>query len=178
MIREHATMATSDDLARQIAAAASHELDSALARIKHCVDQLANEQVWWRPSEQHNSIGNLLLHLAGNLRQWIIVGLGGGEDGRDRPAEFAARGGQPKDELLGRLDQVVREARQVLSRQTPDDLLRVRRIQGFEVTGLTAMFDSIAHFRGHTQEIIFRTRLLLGERYQFAWQPTTQEQGA
>ena len=171
-------MPGSDELLNATIAAATHELDSALARIKHCLDQLTEAHVWHRPGEGQNSIANLLLHLAGNLRQWIIVGLGGGHDNRDRPREFNASEGPPKDELLRLLEETVREVKETLAHQTAADLIRVRRIQGFDVTGLAAIFDSIPHFRGHTQEIVFRTRLLLGDTYRFAWQPTTKEQGA
>jgi hypothetical protein len=97
---------------------------------------------------------------------------------RNRPAEFAERGPIPKVELLRRLDAVVDEARGVFARLTAHDLLAVRPIQGFEVTGLAAIFSSVPHFRGHTQEIIHLTRLQLGDAYQFAWKPTTPEQGA
>ena len=171
-------MAASDELARSATAAASQELESALERIRHCTNQLTEEQVWQRPAEGQNSIADLLLHLAGNLQQWIVVGLGGGEDRRDRPREFSESGGQSKEELMRALETTVREAQQILARQTADDLVRVRRIQGFEVSGLTAIFDSVPHFRGHTQEIIFRTRLMLGDKYRFAWTPQTKEEGA
>ena len=171
-------MPSTEELAAGIAASASTELEEALDRIKHCLDQLTDAQVWHRPAAGQNSIANLLLHLTGNLRQWLIVGLVGGEDHRDRPREFADDSGRPKAELLAVLEATVGEAQTVLARQSAADLLRVRRIQGSEVSGLTAIFDSIPHFRGHTQEIIFRTRLLLGDNYRFAWQPVTKEQGA
>src|SRR6266403_2013376 len=84
----------------------------------------------------------------------------------------------PKDELLRKLEAVVGEARAVLARQTARQLLEVRRIQGFDVTGLKAIFDSVPHFRGHIQEIVGMTRLQLGDGYKFAWTPSTPEQGA
>jgi hypothetical protein len=77
-----------------------------------------------------------------------------------------------------RLEAVVTESSDVLSKLTAEEWLRVRRIQGFEVTGLAALFHTVPHFRGHTQEIIFRTRCLLGQKYEFFWKPTTPEQGA
>src|SRR5207248_5165333 len=110
-----------------------------------------------------NSIGNLILHLCGNLRQWIVAGLGEAADGWDRPAEFSERGPIPKEELLRRLEDVVDEARAVLARQTARQLLEARRIQDFDVTGLAAIFDSVPHFRGHTQEVVSITRLQLGD---------------
>jgi hypothetical protein len=169
---------TADELAAAVGREAANELTSALGRIKHCLGQLTDEQVWWRSRPPLNSIGNLILHLCGNVRQWIVAGLGGAADSRDRPAEFAERGPIPRDELLRRLEAVVNEARAVLARQTARQLLEARRIQGFDVTGLAAIFDSVPHFRGHTQEVVSLTRLQLGDAYRFAWAPTTPEQGA
>lgn len=171
-------MITADALATAVAAEAGNELTSALGRITHCLNQLTDEQVWERSQPSLHSIGNLLLHLCGNLGQWIIAGLGGATDARDRPAEFAERGPIPRDELLRRLTAVVAEAKQVLAGLSARQLLEVRRIQGFDVTGLAAIFDSVPHFRGHTQEIVHRTRLQLGDAYTFAWRPATPEQGA
>ena len=169
---------TADALATAVGTEAANELASALARIKHCLGQLSDGQVWWRSHPSLNSVGNFVLHQCGNLRQWIVAGLGGAADVRDRPAEFAERGPIPRDELLRRLEAVVDESRAVLARQTARQLLEARRIQGFDVTGLAAIFDSVPHFRGHTQEIVSMSRLQLGDAYQFAWQPTTPEQGA
>jgi hypothetical protein len=169
---------TADELAAVVGTAAAHELDSALNRIKHCLGQLNDEQVWRRSQPSLHSIGNLILHLCGNLRQWIVAGVGGATDQRDRPAEFAERGPIPKDELLRQLEAVVEEAKRVLASVEAGQLTEVRRIQGFDVTGATAIFDSVPHFRGHTQEIVHRTRCQLGDAYQFAWTPTTPEQGA
>jgi uncharacterized damage-inducible protein DinB len=169
---------TADDFAAAVMEESARELEEALGRIEHCLAQLSEEQVWWDPREGLNSIANLLLHLAGNLRQWIVAGLGGAEDHRDRPAEFAARGSLSKAELLGRLRETVAESCRVLRGQSAAELLRVRRIQGFDVTGLTALLHTVPHFRGHTQEIIHRTRFQLGPAYRMAWQPATAEQGA
>jgi hypothetical protein len=160
-----------DELAVAVGSAAAAELSAALGRIKHCVSQLRDEQIWFRPQPQLNTIGNLILHLCGNIRQWLTVGLGGGADDRKRPAEFAERGPIPGDELIRRLESAVAEARAVLVRQSAADLLRIRHIQEDDVSGLAAIFNSVPHFRGHTQEIIHLTRLQLGDAYQFAWKP-------
>jgi hypothetical protein len=171
-------MITADELADAVGLAAANELTSALAKIKHCLGQLTVEQVWWRSRPSLNSIGNLILHLCGNLQQWIVVELGEGTDSRDRPAEFAELGPISKEELLTKLEGEILKAKAVLARQTASHLLKARRIQGFNVTGLTALFDSVPHFRGHTQEIVGMTRLQVGDGYKFAWAPTTAEQGA
>jgi hypothetical protein len=169
---------TSDQVAAAIAAAAARELNQALDRIKHCLGQLSEEQVWQRESEAMNSIGNLILHLCGNLRQWIVAGVGGEKDVRQRPREFAERGPNPKTELLHRLETVVAQAIAAVKKATAQDLMQQRCIQGFEVNGLEAIFDSIPHFRGHTQEIIHMTRSLLGHGYKFAWAPSSPQEGA
>ncbi len=150
--------------------AASHQ------KIRHCLDQLDDAQVWWRARESMNSIGNLVLHLCGNLRQWIVSGVGGAADVRDRPGEFSQRALILKEELLQRFDAAVREADAVLAGVGEDRLSEPRRIQGFEETVLSAVFDSLTHLAGHTQEIVCLTRLQLGETYHFAWTPSTPEQ--
>jgi hypothetical protein len=167
-----------EQLSAAVTAAASKALTNALDRIKHCLDQLTDEQVWWRPSESMNSIGNLILHLCGNVRQWIVAGIGGEPDMRQRPKEFSERGPISKSELLRRLHDVVAEAHEALSKASAQDLLRKRRIQGFDVTGVETIFDSIPHFKGHTQEVIHMTRCLLGDAYKFAWVPSTPQEGA
>ena len=169
---------TADELAAAVGAAAAHELESALDRIKHCLGQVNDEHVWRRSRPGLNSIGNLILHLCGNLRQWVVAGVGGVPDVRNRPAEFAERGPVPKEELMRSLEAVVGEAKRVLAGVDARQLAGPRRIQGFDVTGVAAIFDSVPHFRGHTQEIVHMTRLQLGDAYQFAWTPTTPEQGA
>lgn len=169
---------TADELASAVGRAAAHEMGSALSRLTHCVNQLSDEQVWWRAHPTSNSIGNLILHLCGNVRQWIVSGLGGVPDTRKRPEEFGERGPVPKAELLSRLEAVVKVAQDVLVRQTAEQFLAVRNIQSYSVTGLAALFDSVPHFRGHTQEIVGMTRQLLGDAYQFQWQPRTKEEGA
>jgi Protein of unknown function (DUF1572) len=169
---------TADELAAAVGAAAAHELGSALDRIRHCAAQLTDEQVWRRSRPGLHSIGNLILHLCGNLRQWVVAGVGGASDVRNRPAEFAAQKPIPKEELLRRLEAVVEEAKRVLTGVEARQLAQPRRIQGFDVTGVAAIFDSVPHFRGHTQEIVHMTRLQLGDAYKFAWTPTTPEQGA
>jgi hypothetical protein len=169
---------TADELANAVGTQAASVLAGAVDGIKHCLCQLTDDQVWWRPSPSLNSIGNLLLHLCGNVRQWIVSGIGGTADVRNRPLEFSERGPIPREELMGRLDAVMAEARAVLSRLTARHLTEMRRIQGFDVTGLAAIFDSVPHFKGHAQEIVHMTRLQLGDAYKFAWTPTTSEQGA
>ena len=169
---------TPDVVAKGVGMEASREIIDAVKKIMHCLEQLNDKQVWWREGENQNSIGNLILHLCGNFRQWIVAGVGGVKDVRNRPSEFSERGPIPKAQMVARLEEVLGEATAALSETTAAELLRVRRIQGFEVTALKAIFGSVSHFVGHTQEIIHMTRHLLGDKYKFLWKPTTPEQGA
>ena len=126
-----------------------------------------------------NSIGNLVLHLCGNLRQWIVAGIGGEKDERQRPREFSAVWlDLRRRQLIGRLNEVVTQAQDALAKVSASDLMGQRCIQGFDVNGLEAIFDSVPHFRGHTQEIAHMTRSLLGDAYRFAWVPSTPQAGA
>lgn len=154
-----------EQLLPTVVRAVTEELDSALGRIAHCAGQLTDEQVWWRPRADMNSIGNLVLHLTGNMKQMIVSSLAGEPDDRDRPAEFAARDSVPKTDLLRRLTGVVNRAKAVLGVTTAEELCRVRRVNTFELTGVGAVVRCVAHFRGHTQEIIHLTRTILADRY-------------
>lgn len=159
-------------------AAGRHRFAACVERIKHCLRQLDDARVWWRPAESQNSIANIVLHLCGNLKQWIVAGVGGAPDTRNRPLEFSERGPIANVELIRMLDEIAAAVDRVLAGVTEDKLLKIRRIQGFEETVLSAIFDTLAHFSGHTQEIVFITRLQLGDDYRFAWVPATPEQGA
>ena len=166
------------DLGRAFIDVARRQLAERADRIGHCVGQLDEAQVWWRPQESMNSIANLLLHLCGNLRQWIVSGVGGEPGLRDRPGEFSERRAIPKDELLGEFRAVVAQVDEVLANLEDSRLLEPRRIQGFDETVLSATWHSLEHLGGHAQEIIYITRLQLGDCYRFAWSPSTTEQGA
>ncbi len=168
---------TLEDLSNAVGNEASDELDEALRKIEHCVNQLTDDQLWWRPTESMNSIATLMLHLCGNLRQWIVSGVGATEDIRERQKEFDERSSTPKTELMQQIEDVAAEAKTALSEISAEELLRVRRIQAFDVTGMQAIFESVAHFRGHAQEIVHMTRCQLGDSYEFDFVPTTAEQG-
>ena len=137
------------------------------AQIQHCVDQLAEEDIWWRPHVEMNAVGNILLHVAGNVRQWIICGAGNRADHRDRPAEFAQRDHIPKAKLIAKLEETIEEAVETISKCSESELARVRHVQHWDVSGLSAIYHSVSHFYGHTQEIIYITRLRLGDKYRF-----------
>lgn len=164
------------EVAEQVSAEARSCLSEGLQKIEHCVAQLSEGQVWWRPRPEMNSIANLMLHLSGNVRQWIVSGIGGAKDVRNRPGEFADQSRRPKTELLATLKSAVEEADAVLSKLTAAQLLAPKRIQGFDSSVMGAIFSCVPHFRGHVQEIIHMTREQLGKKYRFDFVPQGPEQ--
>jgi len=136
---------------------------SYLPRIGRCVEKLSDEEVWWRANPESNSVGNLLLHLAGNMRQCIISGVGGAADERQRQREFDERGPIPGGEVMRQLKKVVQESDGVLAGVTPMALSEHRRIQGLDVTVLEAIYSVVSHFSMHTGQIILLTKLWKGD---------------
>lgn len=129
-------------------------------RLNECVCSLTEEQLWWRPNEASNSVGNLLLHLNGNLGQWIVATFNRTEDARNRPSEFSEHGPVPVAGLLAPLASTIEEAGAVLARLTEEDLLATYKIQGYTVTGLYAIYHSIEHFAMHYGQIAYITKAL------------------
>jgi uncharacterized damage-inducible protein DinB len=142
-----------------IAQSRSLLLEDYLVKIERCLELLSDEQIWWRANPQSNSIGNLILHLSGNVRQWLVVGLGGAGDSRDRDAEFAQRDVVPRAELVARLTETLREADATLGAFDPDKLLENFRIQGLEVSALEAVLHVVEHFSMHTGQIIMLAKM-------------------
>jgi hypothetical protein len=132
-------------------------------RMKECVAPLTIEQVWWRPNEASNSIGNLMLHLDGNVRQWLVDSFNENEDRRDRPSEFAAQSGLSAADLLARLGATLDEAAKVLDRLTVDELLARYEIQGYHVRGIDAVYQVVEHFGLHYGQIAYITKSLLAK---------------
>lgn len=153
----------------------SGQLRSGMVKIDHCLDQLKHAQLWWRPTESMNSIANLLLHLAGNVRQWLIAGISDVADTRRRQHEFDDRSLRNTDDLRSTLAETVAEACRVIEQQTAEDLLRVRRVQEFDMNGIQVIQDSVSHFQGHVQEIIHITRCQLDGTYEFHFVPQEEQ---
>lgn len=136
-------------------------------KIRRCLDALPAEAVWRRSDEQSNSVGNLLLHLAGNVRQWIVSSVGGAPDSRYRAAEFTAREGASADELFAALRGTLDEADAVLASLSAPQLLTRRTIQGRDVTVLDAVYHVVEHFALHTGQIILLAKLYAPGRIAF-----------
>lgn len=131
-------------------------------RLKACVEPMTPEQVWWRPNDASNSAGNLILHLNGNVRQWLVDSFSKKEDRRDRPAEFAAHSGLTAAELLSRLGETMTAAAGVLDRLTVEELLASYEIQGYRVRGLDAVYQVVEHFGLHYGQIGYIAKSLSG----------------
>lgn len=132
------------------------------AKIHRAVDPLSPEQVWWRANDASNSVGNLVLHLAGNVRQWVVHGLGGRPDVRHRAGEFDRRGGMDGPGLLDHLHRTVADVDTVLAGMDPGHLGRRLEIQGLETDGFQALYHAVEHFSMHTGQILCLAKQITG----------------
>src|SRR3982750_811822 len=139
-------------------AEAADKLAENLSPIETCVPKLAPDVLWARDSENENAVGNLLLHLEGNVRQWILSGIGGAPERRDRPAEFAARSGPGAPMLIANLRSTVTDAIHMIRALPHARLNEATTIQGYDTTVLAAIFHVVEHFSGHTYQIILLTK--------------------
>ncbi len=141
----------------------ARRLEQLGSRIDDCLGRLDDSQVWDRGGENQNAVGNLVLHLAGNVRQWIVSGVSGARDIRDRDSEFAAHGGASVRDLRERLGGRIQEAVKVIGSVPAARLAERVVIQGYNVTVLEAIYHVVEHFAQHTGQIIFATKAATGE---------------
>ena len=144
-----------------------------LPKIEACLHRLSEEDVWWRPNEASNSVGNLILHLSGNVTMWIIGGVGGRNFERNRQQEFDERRQIPKAELLMKLKRVIEEADEVIESLDENELLHRREIQSYDVTVLEAVYHVVEHFSMHTGQIILLSKARVAEDLRLWEQPDT-----
>lgn len=129
-------------------------------RIQQCLNELSEAEVWLRPNGSSNSVGNLVLHLCGNITQYVLSSLGGQPDHRARDAEFAAQGGFTKQQLWEKLDTITAEVARVISESSEAELLRLRSVQGFQLSGIGIVVHVTEHYSYHTGQIAFWTKQL------------------
>ncbi len=134
--------------------------NESVPRLKRCLNELTDEEIWWRPNENSNAIGNLVLHLCGNARQWILSGLGGAPDMRERQTEFDQRAIIPKTDLLRLLDTLLAEINTLLNTLTTKELLRVRAVQIYHETGVSILIHVIEHFSYHVGQMTVIVKFL------------------
>ena len=156
-------MADNQNLIDEFKSYSQSKLHDSLAQIEKCLNLLTLEQIWHRPNEVSNAIGNLVIHLNGNVRQWIVNSLGGVPFDRDRPAEFAQRDPLPTDDIFGNLKETVQQACHVIAELTEQQLLDKVTVQRYEVSGLAAVIHVVEHFSLHTGQVVYATKLLINQ---------------
>ena len=129
-------------------------------KIKTCLNELTEEEIWKRPNASSNSVGNIVVHLCGNITQYILSSLGNAEDRRERDKEFAVKGGWNKKELFEKLQATVDEAVKIIKDVDQQDLLRKRAVQSYELSAIGIIIHVVEHYSYHTGQIIFWTKLL------------------
>ncbi len=122
--------------------------------------ELDEKDVWYSPNENLNSIGNLILHLSGNIREYIISSLGSEPDIRERDLEFSTRDGFTNAELIRKLEDTVEKAKIVIAGISMEGLIQVRIVQGFSYSGVGNIIHVTEHYSYHTGQIIFLTKLM------------------
>lgn len=129
-------------------------------RIARCLEELSEAEVWQRPNGSSNSMGNLILHLCGNITQYIIASIGGEKDLRERDLEFSATGGFTKKELIEKLQNTVEKAVEIISKASEAELLRERAVQAYRFSGAGNIIHAVEHYSYHTGQIAFWTKLV------------------
>jgi len=136
-------------------------IEESLSRIKQCVNLLSDEQLWHSENDNTNSVGNLVLHLEGNIRQYIISGVGGAKDVRERTKEFEKGQTLLKEPLIEKLSSTLNQADEVVQALLAEHLTEGVMIQGFEHTRLSAIIHVIEHLSYHVGQITFYTKYIL-----------------
>ncbi|GAB5550945.1 MAG: hypothetical protein Sapg2KO_05360 [Saprospiraceae bacterium] len=131
----------------------------SIPRIKQCLAQLETKEIWYKANANSNSVGNLVLHLCGNARQWIVAGMTDQIDQRDRDKEFNEAGPIPTETLIQLLDQTQAEVQATLQQLTTADLFKVYQVQGFKEKGLSILIHVVEHFSYHTGQITYFVKL-------------------
>lgn len=136
-------------------------------RIVRCVEELPENKIWHRPNNNSLSVGNQILHLEGNIRQWAVHGLGGRPDVRKRDDEFAAEGGIAAAELLARFSEVIEDAKLVITDLTEEDLRKEYQVQAYKEDGVYVLMHVIEHMSYHTGQVVFYTKAVLNKDMEF-----------
>jgi uncharacterized damage-inducible protein DinB len=161
-------------LAEMLRKDARDGFEKYLPRIVRCLQLLTEKEIWWRPNGASNAAGNIVLHLCGNLRQWVISGLGGAPDVRERDLEFSERNPIPRRKLIRQLKTAVGEACEVIDGMSAESMLREFTIQGFRVSGLVAIVHVYEHFAYHAGQMTYLTKLKRGRDLKFTKLPAAK----
>ena len=160
-----------DDGTRLLVSEIAARMRLLLERAQLCLDQLDDSQAWYRPNPESNAVGNLVLHLVGNLRQWILGGIGGVPDARDRPAEFAATTGLTTSALKALLSAAVEDSCRTIEGMPLARVTERKVIQGEDTTISYALVMAVSHLGLHVGQMQYVAKMLLGSGYRVSWVP-------
>lgn len=149
-----------DDLVSEFLKNSSYRLDEGTRMIKISLDSVSESDIWKKPNESSNSIGNQIAHICGNMTQYIIASLGERDDYRNRDEEFSMTGGFTKSQLIQKLEDTVKEAKVILKQCNKKQLLKIREVQGFKLSGIGIVIHAVEHYSYHTGQIAFWTKLM------------------
>ena len=166
------------EIAKEFIDESISQAEGSFKRLFHCLEQLDEKQLWWRPNDKMNSVAVLTKHICGNMRQWTITSINNTDDNRDRPGEFLNDNKFSKAELISLADATKSDFMDAVRNLNPSRLAEQKRIQGYEVTLLEAIVHALTHMEGHIGQIIILTRIQMGESYKIFWKPKTAEQKA
>lgn len=150
----------SDQIVNEFKAQIIHRLELNTPRVIKCLDLLTEEEAWKKPNDRSNSVANLILHLCGNMTQYILSSLGGMPDKRERDKEFSVNEGFDKVELGRKLSDTVDSCINVVKSLSAEELLKMRSVQGFEYTGIGIAIHVTEHYSYHTGQIALITKLI------------------
>jgi uncharacterized damage-inducible protein DinB len=149
-----------DIVCNEFISQAIHRIHKNTEKLAACMKQLDEKEVWVSPNENMKSIGNLILHLCGNIRQYIISSLGRSEDVRERNLEFSTNGGYSKKDLMTMLETTVGKSVDIIRHMSPEELMQNRMVQGMAYTGIGIVVHVSEHYSCHSGQIILMTKLL------------------
>ena len=147
-------------------------------RLRSCVELLTDEQIWWRPNEESNSVGNIVLHLTGSLNHFLNRNLGGMEYARNREAEFAERRAIPRQELMAMFDEMTERAERTFDGLTPERLAEPSPEPKMSTIVLEDLLGILSHIAAHTAQIVWIAKMLHGKEIDDVWIKTHRQLGA
>ena len=153
-------MSNTEKLREELVTNALFRMDESTRMITKSLANISEEEMWLKPNDSLNSIANLILHLCGNITQYIISSLGEKEDGRNRDLEFSINNKESKKELLNKLKNTVNTAKRVVFDASTDQLLKTRSVQGFSFSGIGVIIHAVEHYSYHTGQIAFWVKQL------------------
>ena len=144
-----------DAFAKEFIEQSLYRIEENTRRIKKCLGEIEEIEIWKFPNNNSNSIGNLILHLCGNIRQYAISALGETKDTRERDKEFSAKTGSAKSGLLNELTNTISEAADIIKNIDENRLTKIYSVQGFNLSGIGIIIHVTEHFSYHTGQIAF-----------------------